>query len=147
MTTCAPSSVPLSAPFPKYRPDIDGLKGIAVVIILFFSAFPDIVSSGFIGVDIFFVMSGFLMTQLVLQNLQSNHFNFIEFFSRRIRRIFPSLFVVMTCSFIVGLFILSADELKMLGKHMVGGAAFIPNNILSAEGGYFDSDAPMTCSP
>lgn len=136
----APSSIPPSSL--KYRPDIDGLKGIAVLLILFFGSFPNIVNSGFIGVDIFFVISGFLMTLLVLQNIQSNHFNFIDFFSRRIRRIFPSLFVVITCSFIAGLFILSADELKMLGKHMVGGAAFIPNSILSAEGGYFDSDAP-----
>ncbi|OFW87828.1 MAG: hypothetical protein A3J37_01445 [Alphaproteobacteria bacterium RIFCSPHIGHO2_12_FULL_45_9] len=126
---------------PKYRPDIDGLRAVAVLSVLFFHAFPDLLRGGFIGVDIFFVISGFLISTIIFQNLQSNSFSFIEFFSRRIRRIFPSLFVVMASSFIAGWFILSADEYRMLGKHMVGGATFISNILLWRESGYFDSDA------
>lgn len=134
-----PTSHPSS--HPKYRPDIDGLRAIAVLSVLFYHAFPDLMRGGFTGVDIFFVISGFLISTIIFKSLQSNSFSFVDFFSRRIRRIFPSLCVVMGLSFITGWFVLSADEFRMLGKHMVGGAGFISNILLWRESGYFDSDA------
>ncbi|MGZ3237331.1 MAG: acyltransferase family protein, partial [Burkholderiaceae bacterium] len=72
---------------PKYRADIDGLRAIAVLSVVGFHAFPEWIKGGFIGVDIFFIMSGYLITSIIFDNLKNEHFSFIEFYSRRIRRI------------------------------------------------------------
>ena len=74
---------------PKYRPDIDGLRAIAVLAVVGFHAFPNWVRGGFVGVDVFFVISGFLISTIILSSLDRNSFSFTEFYSRRIRRIFP----------------------------------------------------------
>ncbi len=124
---------------PKYRADIDGLRAIAVLSVIGFHAFPSWIQGGFIGVDIFFVISGFLISSIIFDNLQRERFSFVEFYSRRIKRIFPSLLVVLAASFVFGWFVLLADEFKQLGKHIAGGAAFIENFILWGESGYFDS--------
>ncbi len=78
-----------------YRSDIDGLRAVAVLLVLFFHAFPSRFSSGFIGVDIFFVISGFLISSLIFQEIETNTFSFYNFYSRRIRRIFPNLIVIL----------------------------------------------------
>ena len=121
-----------------YRRDIDGLRAIAVLSVLGFHAFPNWMKGGFIGVDIFFVISGFLITNILYKNLQSECFSLIDFYSRRIRRIFPALILVLLCCFIFGWFSLLADEFALLGKHIAGGAAFISNFVLWQESGYFD---------
>ncbi len=125
----------------KYRADIDGLRAIAVLSVVAFHAFPGKITGGFIGVDIFFVISGFLISSIIFSNLGQDKFSIIEFYNRRIRRIFPSLIIVMlTCS-IVGWFVLLADEYKQLGKHIAGGVGFISNLMLLSENGYFDNAA------
>jgi peptidoglycan/LPS O-acetylase OafA/YrhL len=96
---------------------------------------------GFIGVDIFFVISGFLISTIMFEILQRGSFSFIEFYSRRIRRIFPALVVVLVACFAFGWFTLFDDEYKQLGKHIAGGAGFISNFILWNESGYFDNAA------
>ena len=96
---------------------------------------------GFIGVDIFFVISGYLISTIILENLERNRFSFIEFYSRRIKRIFPSLLVVLVFCFTIGWFTLFADEFKQLGKHIAGGAGFISNFLFWNESGYFDNAA------
>jgi peptidoglycan/LPS O-acetylase OafA/YrhL len=126
---------------PKYRPDIDGLRAVAVLSVVGFHAFPSLVKGGFIGVDVFFVISGFLISGIVFESLDKGTFTFREFYARRIRRIFPALILVMVASFIVGWFSLLADEYKQLGKHITGGAAFISNIVLWQEAGYFDNSA------
>ena len=126
---------------PKYRADIDGLRAIAVLSVVGFHAFPYWVQGGFIGVDIFFVISGFLISSIIFENLHRDSFSFIEFYSRRIKRIFPALIVVLTASFVIGYFVLFADEYKQLGKHIAGGAGFIENFLLWGESGYFDNTA------
>lgn len=126
---------------PKYRPDIDGLRAVAVLLVVGFHAFPDWVKGGFIGVDIFFVISGFLISTIIFENLERNSFSFIEFYSRRIRRIFPSLLVILVASFALGWFTLLPDQYKQLGKHIAGGAGFVSNFVLWNESGYFDSAA------
>lgn len=126
---------------PKYRADIDGLRAIAVLSVVGFHAFPFWVQGGFIGVDIFFVISGFLISAIIFENLQRDTFSFVEFYSRRIKRIFPALLVVLTASFAFGWFVLFPDEYKQLGKHIVGGAGFISNFLLWRESGYFDNAA------
>ena len=126
---------------PKYRPDIDGLRAIAVLSVVGFHAFPSWVNGGFIGVDVFFVISGFLISGIIYENLDKGEFTFREFYARRIRRIFPALIVVMTACFAFGWFSLLADEYKQLGKHIAGGATFISNLLLWQESGYFDNSA------
>lgn len=126
---------------PKYRPDIDGLRAIAVLAVLIFHAFPGKFHGGFIGVDIFFVISGFLITTIIVQNLENNNFSFSNFYSRRIKRIFPSLILILACSFIAGWFLLLAPEFMQLGKHIVSGATFSNNIVLWKESGYFDGNS------
>ena len=126
---------------PKYRADIDGLRAVAVLSVVGYHATPYWVSGGFIGVDVFFVISGFLISTIVFENLQRGSFSFIEFYSRRIRRIFPALIVVLAACLAFGWFALFDDEYKQLGKYIAGGAGFISNFILWGESGYFDETA------
>lgn len=95
------------------------------------------------GVDVFFVISGFLISTIIFSNLENGSFSFVDFYSRRIRRIFPSLIVVLTATLGFGYFSLKFDEYANLGKHAAGGAGFISNILLWGESGYFDraSDA------
>jgi peptidoglycan/LPS O-acetylase OafA/YrhL len=126
---------------PKYRADIDGLRAIAVLSVICFHAFPLSLKGGFIGVDIFFVISGYLISTIIFDNLEHHTFSFIEFYSRRIKRIFPALLLVLIACLIFGWFALLADEYKQLGKHIAGGAGFISNFIFWNESGYFDNTA------
>lgn len=126
---------------PKYRPDIDGLRAIAILSVVGFHAFPDWVKGGFIGVDIFFVISGYLISTIIFDSLEHNRFSFVEFYSHRIKRIFPALLLVLISCFIFGWFTLLADEYKQLGKHIAGGAGFVSNFIFWNESGYFDNAA------
>lgn len=129
----------ISAKSPKYRADIDGLRAIAVLLVLGFHAFPNQIKSGYIGVDIFFVISGFLITGVVLGRFETQTFSFLEFYSRRILRIFPALLLVILVSYIFGWYSLLPDEYLQLGKHIAAGAGFISNFILWKENGYFDN--------
>ncbi len=121
----------------KYRADIDGLRGVAVLSVVAFHFFPYKITGGFIGVDVFFVISGFLISSILFASLDRGDFSIVEFYDRRIRRIFPSLITVVLASLVFGWFVLFADEYQQLGKHVVGGAGFISNLILSSENGYF----------
>jgi len=124
---------------PQYRPDIDGLRALAVLSVVAFHAFPGWMSGGFIGVDVFFVISGYLISTIIFENLDRGTFSFSEFYSRRIRRIFPALILVLAATYFLGWFTLLADEYMQLGKHIAGGAGFISNFILWRESGYFDN--------
>lgn len=126
---------------PKYRPDIDGLRAVAVLSVVAFHAFPAWMKGGFIGVDVFFVISGFLITTIIFENLDKGTFSFAEFYARRIKRIFPGLLVVLIASYAFGWFALLADEYKQLGKHIAAGAGFVSNFVLWSESGYFDNAA------
>jgi len=122
----------------KHRSDIDGLRGSAVLLVLGYHIFPDWVKGGFIGVDIFFVISGYLITQIILRNLENNSFRLIEFFERRVIRIFPSLVLVLFTTLTLGWFILLPEQYEQLGKHTAGASLFVSNFILWSESGYFD---------
>ena len=124
---------------PKYRPDIDGLRAIAVLSVVAFHAFPEWIAGGFIGVDIFFVISGYLISTILFENLDKGIFSFGDFYSHRIRRIFPALLLVLITCYLFGWFTLLADEYMQLGKHIVGGASFLSNFFLWNESGYFDN--------
>jgi peptidoglycan/LPS O-acetylase OafA/YrhL len=124
-----------------YRPDIDGLRAIAVLAVVGFHAFPDLVRGGFVGVDIFFVISGFLISTIVLTDLETSSFGLGEFYARRVRRIFPSLLLVLIACLAFGWIALYPHELRQLGKHVAAGAGFVSNLAYWNEGGYFDDAA------
>ena len=123
---------------PAYRTDIDGLRAVAVLAVIAFHAFPSVMPGGFIGVDVFFVISGFLITTLIIKGQEQNNFNFRAFYASRARRLFPSLILVLLACQIFGWFGLLSDEYKALGKHVAASAVFIPNLIFWSESGYFD---------
>ena len=122
----------------SYRPDIDGLRALAVISVVLFHAFPNAIPGGFIGVDIFFVISGFLITSIILKGLTNKNFSFLDFYTHRTRRIFPALITVLGCTYVFGYATLLPDELKSLGEHLASGAIFIENLQLQNEIGYFD---------
>jgi len=124
-----------------YRADIDGLRGLAVLAVVAYHAFPYWLRGGFIGVDVFFVISGFLISGLIVGGIERQQFSLVDFYGRRIRRIFPALLLVLATCWIGGWFLLFADEYEQLGKHIAGGAGFISNLVLWREGGYFDAAA------
>jgi len=113
---------------PKYRPDIDGLRAIAVLSVVGFHAAPGRVPGGFIGVDIFFVISGYLISSIILRGLEAGTFTFTEFYGRRIKRIFPALLLTLLGCMAIGNVILLDDQFKELGKHVAGGAGFVFTN-------------------
>ncbi len=124
-----------------YRAEIDGLRGIAVLAVIGFHAFPDYVPGGFVGVDVFFVISGFLISSIILRQLSRSQFTIADFYSRRIRRIFPALLVVLTACLLFGGLVLLPNELEQLGKHIGSAALFASNLTLWFESGYFDTTA------
>jgi peptidoglycan/LPS O-acetylase OafA/YrhL len=125
----------------SYRPDIDGLRAFAVMCVVVYHAFPSLLPGGFIGVDIFFVISGFLITGIILREQHASEFSIRHFYSKRVRRIFPALLTVLVFCLIVGWIALTFDEYKQLSKHTGASALFINNFILWRESGYFDNPA------
>ena len=124
-----------------YRPDIDGLRAISILLVVGYHAQPWLVPGGFIGVDIFFVISGFLITRIILSQVKANTFSFMEFYSRRIRRIFPALIVVLAVTYLIGWFVLLPDGFSMLGKSIAAGVAFVSNLFQLRQIDYFAPDA------
>lgn len=127
----------------NYRVDIDGLRAIACLSVVIYHAFPNIVKGGFVGVDIFFVISGFLISSILFNNLFNKNnpgkINIIDFYIRRIKRIFPSLITVLIVTMIIGYYILLPNEYEVLGKHILGGATYVNNIMLYLESGsYFN---------
>jgi peptidoglycan/LPS O-acetylase OafA/YrhL len=122
----------------KYRPDIDGLRSIAVLAVVAFHAFPRHFAGGYVGVDIFFIISGFLISGILFDNLDQNSFSIAEFYSRRVRRIFPALSVVLITCLGFGWVSLLADEFQALGKQTAAGVGFVSNFLFWSESGYFD---------
>ena len=125
----------------KYRPDIDGLRAVAVLGVIVYHAFPKALPGGFTGVDIFFVISGYLISGILFKGHRAGNFRFREFYARRIRRLFPSLITVLLLSLAYGWLVLLPDEYEKLGKHVAAGTLFIQNMVFWQESGYFDTAA------
>lgn len=130
-------------PHLAYRRDIDGLRALAIIPVVIFHAFPRWLPGGFVGVDIFFVISGYLITSIILRAQSGDGFSLLEFYSRRIKRIFPALIVVLAFCLVIGWYILLASEYKALGKHVAAGAVYVSNHVFMAESGYFDIAAEL----
>ncbi len=123
----------------SYRSDIDGLRALAILPVVLFHAFPNLLPGGFIGVDIFFVISGYLITSILLKDIQAGDYSIKTFYVRRVRRIFPALSIVLLFCLALGWVVLTAVEYRALGKHAAGGAGFIANFMFWREAGYFDA--------
>lgn len=128
---------------PKYRADIDGLRGVAVLLVVLYHAWSKEVSGGFIGVDVFFVISGYLISSVVFTSMEAGAFTLREFWARRIRRLGPALLLVLGASLLAGWFLLLPTELEQLGRHVAAGALFVSNLLLIFEAGYFDTASEL----
>lgn len=125
----------------NYRPDVDGLRALAVACVVVFHAFPKTLPGGYVGVDVFFVISGYLISGIILHGLRSRRFSYLDFYARRIRRIFPALITVLLSSIVAGWYLLLPDDFKELGKEAAAGAGFSANLLFFSQSGYFDVSA------
>ena len=124
-----------------WRNDITGLRAIAVLPVLIFHAFPSFLPGGFFGVDVFFVISGYLISGIIFRGMLKGTFSYQSFYEKRIKRILPNLLLLLTFVCIAGYFFLLDREYENLGKHIYSSAAFIQNFRLLSEIGYFTEDA------
>ena len=126
-----------------YRPEIDGLRAVAVVAVMLFHTGLGVATGGFVGVDVFLVISGYLISSIILRERAEGRFTFIGFYERRIRRIFPALFVVLVATSIGGWFILPPEQLQTYSQSMVATLAFVSNVFFLWKSGYFGGDAEL----
>ena len=127
----------------RYRPEIDGLRAIAVAAVILFHAGFATFSGGFVGVDVFFVISGFLITSIIVGELEAGRFSVIRFYERRARRILPALFTVMAACVPFAWRLLSPDDLKDFAQSMAAICLFASNVLFWGESGYFDTQAEL----
>ncbi len=121
----------------RYRPDVDGLRAIAVVAVMLFHYHVPGFRGGFIGVDIFFVISGYLITGLVTQEMREDRFSILRFYERRVRRIFPALFVMLAAASLVGALLLFPADFKRFGRSLLATALFASNIEFLRDVNYF----------
>ena len=127
----------------KYRAEIDGLRAIAVLPVIFFHAGFELFSGGFVGVDIFFVISGYLITGIIINEISQGDFSIVNFYERRARRILPALFFVMLICLPFAWFWLPPSHLKDFGQSLVAVSLFSSNFLFWTESGYFTSFAEL----
>lgn len=127
----------------RYRPEIDGLRAIAVAAVILFHAGFGVFSGGFVGVDVFFVISGFLITSIIVEELKSGRFSISRFYERRARRILPALFTVMAVCVPCAYWLLSPDDLKDFAQSLAAISLFSSNVLFWGESGYFDTQAEL----
>ena len=120
-----------------YRPDIDGLRALSIFLVVIYHAHPWLIPGGFVGVDVFFVISGFVITKIVLADVSAERFSVTMFYGRRVRRLFPALLTVLLVTVAIGWFVLLPDQYELLGKNLVAGVAFTANLFQLTQTGYF----------
>jgi len=125
----------------NYRPDIDGLRAFSVLSVLIFHASPKLLHGGFVGVDIFFVISGYLISSIIFGRCEEGTFDVLQFYGKRIRRIFPALILVLASTLLVGFYDSSAPNFTTIGKHVAAAGTFLSNFALWKEIGYFDQSS------
>ncbi len=123
----------------NYRPDIDGLRAIAVMSVVLYHFGIGGLQGGFVGVDVFFVISGYLITGIIHSELKRGEFTLARFYERRARRIFPALFVMLLVTMVTGFFVLLPSDLARLGQAATATVLFVSNALYFRQSGYFDS--------
>ena len=111
----------------KYRPEIDGLRALAVVPVILFHAGFNFFSGGYIGVDIFFVISGYLITTILIEDIENNRFSIVNFYERRARRILPALFFLLSITIVFSVIFLPPHALKDVGQSVFAVSLFLSN--------------------
>ena len=122
----------------KFRPDIEGLRALAILPVVAFHAYPSAMPGGFVGVDVFFVISGFLITQLLMQRLGASQYSIVSFYAARVRRIFPALFFMLALSVPIAVLLLAPRDLQGFGRLLSATALFYSNMSLYQTTDYFD---------
>ena len=125
----------------RYRPEIDGLRAIAIASVVAFHAKLGLAPGGFAGVDVFFVISGYLITSLIMADIEAGRFSILAFYERRIRRIFPALLAVIAACLVVGYWRMTPDDFVLLGRNALAALGFHSNFWLAGRAGYFMPDA------
>ena len=126
-----------------YRADIDGLRAVAIIVVMLYHAFPTTFRGGFIGVDIFFVISGYLISSFIFKGISTFKFSFINFYIRRINRILPALLLILIALFSLSWYFFIPDDLMKISKHVFGSSVFLSNLVYLSEAGYFDDAAEL----
>jgi peptidoglycan/LPS O-acetylase OafA/YrhL len=129
----------------SYRADIDGLRAVAVLSVLFYHAGITVFSGGYIGVDVFFVISGYLITSIIVKEIRANEFSLLKFYERRIRRIYPALYTTLLFILIAAYLLYDPHNYLQTGKGSMATIGFMSNILFWTESGYFD--APSTLKP
>lgn len=125
----------------NYLAEIDGLRAIAVMAVLFYHVDLQLFSGGFIGVDVFFVISGYLITRNINTSVASGSFSFVKFYTRRFKRLYPALLATISITAIAALFILSPEHLARFGREILAALFSVSNFLFWSESGYFDLDS------
>lgn len=128
----------------KYRPEIDGLRAVAILpVVLYHASIPGF-SGGYVGVDVFFVISGYLISSIIFEELRGNSFSFAGFYKRRMKRIFPALFVMLAVSFAAAVLLLPPSGLKEFSQSVIAATFFYSNHYFLDQSGYFATAAELT---
>ena len=127
----------------EYRPDIDGLRAVAIAAVVVFHAFPAAARGGFTGVDVFFVISGYLISRIIWRGLAERSFTLAWFYGRRALRLFPALVLVLVATLVAGRWLFLPDAYGTLGKDVAAAAAFASNLVLWQDAGYFTENAAL----
>ena len=122
----------------EYRIEIDGLRAIAVLPVMFFHAGFNFIQGGFYGVDVFFVISGYLITSMILHQKSNNTFSIMNFYERRVRRILPALIIVMLACIPFAFFLMQPDDLENFGQSLISTSLMANNTLLYLTSGYWD---------
>lgn len=130
----------------SYRPEIDGLRAIAVTAVILYHGKTLPLTGGFAGVDVFFVLSGYLITAILLAELQQSHFSVLRFYERRVRRILPALIVVLAATSVAAYAMMIPQQLDAYGQSLAAVVLFVSNFVFGAKSGYFSpslEEAPL----
>ncbi|EPJ9999437.1 acyltransferase family protein, partial [Proteus mirabilis] len=125
----------------KFRKDINGMRAIAVLLVILFHFDNSLAPAGFIGVDIFFVISGYLMTSIILTGIENNNFSIVKFYSARCKRIIPALMLLIFILVFLSYFLIEPNDYKKIGIHARDSLLFISNITYFNESGYFDVES------
>ena len=125
----------------QYRRDIDGLRAFAILPVIFYHLDVPFFTGGYVGVDIFFVISGFLITSILLRDLEQGKFSLWNFYERRCRRILPALIFSALLTCLLGVLILFPEDIRMMGRSLIATMLFLSNVLFYRQSGYFDTSA------